>query len=386
MDRFDEMRGKSGGSGSGGNVIIPPEAGNLTKILVTKMPNKLDYLVGDSLNTEGLEVTAYYDNNVTANVTSACILVANEPLKVSDSTITVKYETVETTFEIKVYAPPKPVPNGTIYLLHLDGNLDNEITSSSGTISTYKTTKYSANKFGEGLAGNGSDDRLIIANDVKIPTVSELKAGATLTAEFWYKNTYSTDSTLCDVFSIGNSIRLQCRSSKRYAFGGGTSFEGASFTDWVHIALVFSKGSLKFFTNGKLTYTYTYTSSNTDNELRFWMEISTGTYLDEVLVSTEALYTSDFEVPTAPYGGKRVLERLTLATEPTKTDYAVGETFSLAGAVINATYSDGTIIDVTSDCVIESSKTITAGMEFVEISYTYEGVKKTVFVSIGIIS
>ena len=370
--------------GGGGPVIIPPEAGNLTSIIVSKMPKKIDYMVGESLNIDGLEVKAIFDNDVTAVVTSACTLTVNNPLTANDTSIKVSYEGFETNFNINVYSENLEIPTGTIYLLHLDGNLDNEITDSTGTITTYQTTKYASNKIGQGLVSGGSDDRLIISNDVNIPSVSELAAGATLTVQFWYKNTHTTDSTLCNVFSIGDYIRLQCRSGNRYAFGGGTSFEGASFLDWVHIALVFSNSSVKFFTNGKLTYTYAITSNNDSRELRLYMRISGNTYLDEVLVSTEALYKSDFEVPTSPYAGKTVLDRLYIDTPPTKTTYAEGETFSLEGASIKAVFSTGIIMDVTSECTILEKGPLAVGDQYRTVSYTYEGITKTVYINVGV--
>ena len=45
---------------------------NLKSIAVTSNPSKTTYLEGESLNTSGLVVTAYYDDGSTANVTGSC--------------------------------------------------------------------------------------------------------------------------------------------------------------------------------------------------------------------------------------------------------------------------------------------------------------------------
>ena len=58
-----------------------------------------------------------------------------------------------------------------------------------------------------------------------------------------------------------------------------------------------------------------------------------------------------------------------VSTEPTKTAYTYGDTFDLSGAVITATYADGTTDVVTDDVTFDD--TLATDQISVELSYTY---------------
>lgn len=74
---------------------------NLTSISVTSNPSKVTYLEGESLNTNGLVITAKYDDGSTANVTSSCTLsgYSNTP---GVKTITATYSGKQTAFTVTV--------------------------------------------------------------------------------------------------------------------------------------------------------------------------------------------------------------------------------------------------------------------------------------------
>lgn len=393
MDRFDEMRGKIGAGGGGGAVIIPPEAGNLTRILVTKTPNKVAYNVGDSIDLTGVEVTAVFDNDVRAVVTGACEFAVNTPLTVYDTTVTVSYEGFTTTFSISVYGKTYQIPNGTKYLFHFENNLINEI---SGTVDVAESTalSYSTGKFSIGAKAS----RIKVTSS-SMPTINQLTSGeANATFECWaYFSSSPSDGAFMHTGYGNQQETLSYYSSgKRIKVGGVRIVTGNTSTSewyyslpsdfyekWHHFAVVYNLGEKSVFIDGKKVlsarcYGLAYNS--------FDARVGNGMIIDEWLISTEALYTDDFEVPTNIYGGKRNLENLTVETQPSKTDYRVGETFSLSGAVIKATYSDATQVDVTSECVVVSDTTITSTTKFMQISYTFEGITKTVFVNIGVIT
>ncbi len=393
MDRFDEMRGKIGGGG-GGAVIIPPEAGNLTGIVVTKTPNKVAYNIGDTIDLTGVEVTAVFDNDVRAVVTGACEFAVNTPLTVYDTTVTVSYEGFTTTFSISVYGKTYQIPNGTKYLFHFEGNLINEI---SGTAdATSSNFSYKGGKFSNGVSAS----RMSVSSST-MPTIKQLTSGdANATIEFWVYfpsspsdgefayTGYGNDHECIQYLSISKAIRVQgfripngSTSISELKYSLSSDFMGK----WHHFAIVYNTGTKTLFIDGKNVL-----SGACDVLLYNSFEARVGKnsswIFDEWLISTEALYTDDFEVPTNVYGGKRILESLTVETQPTKTDYRVGETFSLSGAVIKATYSDATQVDVTSECVVVSDTNITSTTKFMQIAYTFEGITKTVFVNIGVIT
>ena len=360
----------------GGTVIIPPEAGNLTGIIVSKMPKKLDYIVGDSLNTEGLEVKAIYDNDVTGIVTEACTLIINDPLSVNDTIVKINYEGFETYFNIKVYAENLEIPAGTTHLFHFDGDYINEITG-------VDDLNHSNGSISNGKFGNGINGQYITLKNSSVPTLTELMNGSSFTVEAWCKSNGYSRTFLS--FGDSNHLYLSMNSSTiKVVQSGTTIIETSEYTptEWNHIALVFKEGYVSLFINGKKIDSKKITSSNSKG-LVYIIYDNFGN-IDELLISTEALYTTDFEVPAAPYAGKIVLDRVYIDTPPNKTTYEEGEIFSLEGASIKAVYSTGIIMDITSECEVVETNPLVVGDEFRTIRYTYEGVTKTVYVNVGV--
>ena len=74
---------------------------NLQRIAVTSNPSKTSYLEGESLNTSGLVITAYYDDGSTTNITGACSYsgYSNTP---GTKTITAAYSGKSTAFTVVV--------------------------------------------------------------------------------------------------------------------------------------------------------------------------------------------------------------------------------------------------------------------------------------------
>lgn len=93
---------------------------NLTGISVTSNPSKVTYLEGESLNTNGLVITAKYDDGSTSNVTSSCTLsgYSNTP---GVKTVTATYNGKQTAFTVTVNtkSPTKltieSTPSKTVY-------------------------------------------------------------------------------------------------------------------------------------------------------------------------------------------------------------------------------------------------------------------------------
>lgn len=75
------------------------------------------------------------------------------------------------------------------------------------------------------------------------------------------------------------------------------------------------------------------------------------------------------------------LSSIAVTTNPTKMAYSIGESFSLAGAVITATYSDESTANVTASCTtnFDSPATFTSAGAAVAVTISYtEGTTKTV--------
>ena len=387
MDRFDEMRGRIKiGEGGGGTVIIPPEAGELVSISFESLPVKLDYNEGDTINIKGMKVMAQFSNAVYVDVTNACVVVVETPLTPYTNTVIVRYESLELNYGIKVYSKPLEIPNGTKVLFHFDGNLINTI---NDTVLETISRSYTTGVFGKALstkAASGDVSTHGLIQPYSIPS-------NTMTIEFWaysVAHTY-TDNPLFIYGQSGNGLIIYMNSTNV-----GIRLSGNSDVDikatysnplkvWNHYAFTFDKGTYSIFVNGKLLtrQSNSYGGDGIWGGAKLIFYCTKGNF-DEFLISDEVLYQDDFVVPTIPYGSEKVLQRIYIDTQPTKTIYKSGEIFTLDGAKIMAVFANGAIIDVTDDCVIENNTPLTASDKFKQISYTYDGVTKNVYVNVGV--
>ncbi|MGN8913581.1 glucosaminidase domain-containing protein [Anaerofustis butyriciformans] len=73
----------------------------------------------------------------------------------------------------------------------------------------------------------------------------------------------------------------------------------------------------------------------------------------------------------------KTLSSISISTAPKKTTYTAGETFDATGMVVKAKFSDGSTSDVTKN-VKYSTSALKTGTTSIAISYTYDGVIKSV--------
>lgn len=71
-----------------------------------------------------------------------------------------------------------------------------------------------------------------------------------------------------------------------------------------------------------------------------------------------------------------ILDHIEVTTPPTKTLYEIGETFDPSGAVVIATYTDGTTEEVTTSCTWDKA-VLEAGDTAAVVSYTLLGITET---------
>lgn len=368
--------------GGGGAVVIPPEAGNLTGIIVSKLPKKLYYREGESIDITGLEVTATYDNDVSAIVTGACEVVVEDPLTSYTTSVTVRYEEMETTFSIKVFSEPEEIPASAQYLFHLDGDFVNKISGEVESSTTFDSTDLIVGKFGKGYNGT-----INISNiTTKLPSFNDVYNGAEMTVECWVKGTHTaTGNKNFIVFNAGaRYIQMGWAQS---SFRLGVINDSAAYTlanstgNWVHVALTMKDSIAYGFVNGKKIGQFQIVTGATGDSLKIGAD---GCAVDEILICNKCLYTEDFIPPTSRYGSELFLEEIIVDTEPTKTTYQAGEKFSLDGAVINAVYSTGDIVDITNECSIVETGALAVGDEFRTITYTYGEVTKKLYINVGV--
>ena len=76
-----------------------------------------------------------------------------------------------------------------------------------------------------------------------------------------------------------------------------------------------------------------------------------------------------------------ILQSLEIENEPTKVVYEVGDAFSSAGLKVNAVYSDGSKVDVTSEVRISNVSLSSAGQKTVTVSYSGKNITFTITVN-----
>lgn len=110
-----------------------------------------------------------------------------------------------------------------------------------------------------------------------------------------------------------------------------------------------------------------YTSSTADGSLP-----ASGTKLYPVFINDAGKYLTN---PSC--AAVKTLSSIAITTAPTTTKYLVGETFSSAGAVVTATYSDATTATVSASTSWTPTTGLVAGSNTITASYTEGGVTKT---------
>jgi phi13 family phage major tail protein len=151
--------------------------------------------------------------------------------------------------------------------------------------------------------------------------------------------------------------------------------------------------------NGYYRYTWLYKGKFTDGEsdnatkgdsIEYQTPTLTGAFVkrdyddvwqteadsDDTNISQSTI-TNWFASVVAPIITAKTLSSIAITTAPTKTAYAVGETFAVAGMVVTATYSDSTTELVTGACTFMPAGALTTGDTSITIAYAYSGVTKT---------
>ncbi len=132
----------------------------------------------------------------------------------------------------------------------------------------------------------------------------------------------------------------------------------------------------------KVTATY---SDGTTKEVTGYT-ITDGNNLTAGKTSVTISYTENGVTKTVTQGitvSAKTLSSIRVTTEPSNKTYIEGQNFNAAGMKITATYSDGTTKEVTGYTITDGNN-LSAGKTSVIISYTENGVTKTVTQSITV--
>lgn len=80
----------------------------------------------------------------------------------------------------------------------------------------------------------------------------------------------------------------------------------------------------------------------------------------------------------------KALSSVAITNAPAKTSYTVGDSLNTTGAVITATYSDGSTENVTSKCTFSALESGSIGIKTITVTYTYDYTVKTASFSVTV--
>lgn len=146
----------------------------LTEIRISKQPNKLTYMQGESLNTAGLELTLTFNNGTTQKVTSEFTISGYNKNKVGKQTVTVTYQGKTAAFTVTVSSRVPSSITSNVYTV--GGGWISKIPAGT-TVSTLvnginekqyiKVFKGNSEVSGNTVAGTGMVVKLMDGNTVK---------------------------------------------------------------------------------------------------------------------------------------------------------------------------------------------------------------------------
>ena len=226
----------------------------------------------------------------------------------------------------------------------------------------------------------GDDETLTI-------TISSCGSGSTsaYTVTPWTESTSSGASISGSCKIIKDTYDMRFKSSYIYntaALPGAiksiniVKYSGSnrSVTPYVHTSsLASSRSGATMLTAHGIAespgYTWNLSSTQISADNRYF-------YL--AMTTDNAYYISSITITYEGSGGStKTLSSIDITTQPTTTKYLVGETFSKAGAVVTATYSDATTANVSASASWTPTTGLVAGSNTITASYTEGGVTKT---------
>lgn len=328
----------------------------LDHIAVTTQPTTTTYPINGTFSSDGLVVTAYYNNGASAAVTGYT-LSPNPPdmTTAGTKTITVSYTessvTKTTTFTVEVGGQA----TGDIYEL---------VTSSSDVTSG-----------GEYLIASGKTGAIQVM-------------GAAQTEYFGLAAyTVTTDNQIVYDSTTMSSLTLTPAASGNWTFVSSTDSTKHLYSSAVK-KLTFSTAtdSSTTYNPNPSEFTISIAASNAGYPYRATIACTAtspadhGTIQYNTTGSRFNMYTSS---QSAVYLFKRsgasskTLSSIAVTTDPTKTTYNVNETIDTAGMVVTASYTDTTTAVVTSSCTSSPTSFSSSGQQTVTVSYTEGGITKT---------
>ena len=311
-------------SGKTATFSITVLAVTVSSLTISKNPTKTSYYTGDKFDSTGLKVTAKYNNNSTADVTSSVTLSNPDMSTAGTKTVTVTYGGKSASFTITVSAPT--------------------VSSIAVTTKPTKVTYFTGETFSSAgmkiTATYNNNTTREVTSSVSLSSPDMSTAGTKAIKVTYEGKTTSFNITVTQ--TVVSSLNISTKPNKVSYYTGDT----------------FSSAGLK------VTAHY---NNNTSRD------VST-----LVSLSKPDMSTAGTKQIVVTYEGKSVTFDITVTqvavtsiavNAPTKTSYFTGEALNTAGMKVTASYNNGATKDVTAQATVSAPDMTTAGTKAVTASF-----------------
>jgi hypothetical protein len=336
-------------------VTVLAQTATLVSIEVTTKPLKLEYQVGDTLDTTGCVVTATWSNATTSEVTSSCTFSPTTIASQSDTTITVTYRSATTTFTITVSTS---VYNSTTYKL---------ITSANDLVAGAKYVIIGDNT-GSGLATGTTGYAMSTVQNANNRGSTSLDILATTPTSVEISGTVETFT----LGGVSNAWTLQANRSSATGYLNPASGASANVLRTVSSIDTYSYWTIGI-TSGTGVASIVNNGKSSRNILRF------NYASNNLLFSCYSTGNSQRDVYLFKQDTTNEVERIAVKTLPIKTTYTVGDAFASAGLTLTVYWTNGTTTVISDGFSLSPANGDTlANVGTQTVSVTYGG-KSTSF-------
>lgn len=395
--------------GKTATVNITVEDKKVDGIRVTKLPNKLAYKVGETLDLTGMEVSTHYNDGSTTPLAKEDWTVdKTAPLTLEDELVTVTYGEMTTTFNISVSEKVltgleiTTQPNKTEYFVGekfdatgmvVSALYDDESKKEINNYTIDKADKELTVDDTEVTISFGGFTKSVAITVTEVPNKVNVTKCETIRIEAEYLD-FSKAILRDDFIAAGRGFTEPGENASNglnvCGYNPGSIFEISIHTDkttTLTIGARMSDTELNYKINDGVRFTvdeevlladepnFTY-SGGTD--FWNWKEFKIGTvtlepgdhvFKLEGIGQRPNLDCFDFIV--TKYGdevAEKKLTDLTIKSQPTKTTYQIGEKFDPTGLVLEATYDDYSKEEVT-DFTYEPDRELNVFDDHVTVKY-----------------
>ena len=373
-------------------VYVTVIASTLTSIGITAPPNKTVYNAGQSFNTTGMVVKAYYTDNTSAVITDYTYS-PNGALTASDTAVTVSYGgktaaqaiTVNTLKSITVTTPPAKTTYAagesfdktgmTVTAKYYD-NTSEAVTdytcSPSGALTmadTEITVSYGGRTAAQAITVTKALTSIAVTThpDNTVYTAGERFSTAGMAVTAYYSD--NSSAVITDYTYSPNGALAASDTAVTVSYGGRTATQAITVKTITGISVTAPPDKTAYIAGESFDKTgMVVTAKNYDN---------TSTVITGYTCSPSGALTTSNTVITVSYEGKTAAQAITvtkavtsigITAPPDKTAYTAGERFSTAGMVVTAFYTDNSSAVIT-DYTYSPNGTLAASDTAVTVSY-----------------